>query len=272
MNKKFIIGLSLLAIGTLQAQKSEQYLHFNIGGGSNSLNYQIKDGTQKGAAGYTINAAYSYFFNEHWGLQSGIGVQSFGSQSTLNLLTTEPAVDATGESYELSTKYNNLKEKQQVLSIEIPVVGQYKYAFNSQWGLIASAGAKISIPAYKAFKTTGGDITTTGYYSQWNMVLYDLPQHGFFTTNDTYQGKLAVKPAYMAVADLGGLYKVSKKIDLYLGGYFSYGLNNILTPDSKHIFLQDRTYNGILASTQTNKVIPVSVGVKIGIYWQQGEK
>ena len=102
--------------------------------------------------------------------------------------------------------------------------------------------------------------------------MYDLPQHGFFTTNDTYQGKLAVKPAYIAVAELGGLYKISKKMDLYLGGYFNYGLNNILTPDSKHIFLQDRTYNGILASNQTAKVIPVSVGVKVGIYWQQGEK
>ena len=270
MKKQIIIGLSLLTFGILQAQKNEQYLHFNVGGGLNNLAYQLSDGVQKGQTGYTINAAYSYFFTPEWGIQTGIGVQSFGALSTTNFLTNETKIDQDGDSYELRTSYGKWQENQNALFFEIPVLAQLKYTLSQKFRLLVSAGFKVGIPISTSYKTTGGMIEATGYYSLWNIELSDLPQYGFSTISTPFQGNYSLKTTRMAVADLGTLYKLSEKADLYIGAYFNYGLTNVLNPDSKLIYQQDGKYNGILASNQTSIVKPISLGLKVGIYWQLG--
>lgn len=270
MKKQIIIGLSLLIFGLLQAQENEQYFHLNVGGGINNLSYQLSDGVQKAQTGYTINAAYSYFFTPKWGIQTGIGVQLFGSLGTINLLTTEPKVDQEGDKYDLRTNYGNWQENQNALFFEIPLVAQFKSTLSQKFRLLASAGFKIGIPISTSYKTTGGMIQTTGFYKEWNVELSDLPQYGLSTTSTSFQGNYSLKTTGMAVADLGTLYKLSNKADLYIGAYFNYGLTNVLNPDSKLIYQQDGKYNGILASNQTSIVKPTSLGVKVGIYWQLG--
>jgi outer membrane protein OmpA-like peptidoglycan-associated protein len=265
MKKQIIIGLSLLICGMIPAQQTGSYFHFNVGGGLNALSYKLLDGTQQGQAGYALNAAYSYFFTPQWGIQTGIGLQSFSSLSTQNYLSKSPDVDTDGQTYEFRSNYKNWQEKQQVIFIDIPLELQYKYTINKKVGIIASAGASISFPVSASYKTSGGTLTTTGYYSQWNVELSNMPQHGFSTFTD-FKGNLILKPAYMGIVDLGGLYKLSEKVDVYLGGYFNYGLNNVVTPDTKLMFQPNGTYNGVFASSQTSEVKPFSVGVKIGVY------
>lgn len=265
MKKQIIIGLSILIGGVMQSQEKGSYLHFNVGGGLNNLSYKLLDGTQKGQAGYTLNAAYSYFFTPEWGVQAGIGLQSFSSLSTQNYLSKTPDVDTDGQTYEFRSNYQNWQEKQQALFIDIPLELQYKRAISKKVGIIASAGANISFPISAGYKTAGGTLTTTGFYSQYNVELSNMPQHGFSTFTD-FKGNLSLKPAYMGIVDLGGLYKLSEKVDLYLGAYFNYGLNNVLTPDTKLMFQPNGTYNGVFASTQTSEVKPFSVGIKVGVY------
>lgn len=272
MKKLIIIGLSLLYWGILPAQKAEQYFHINLGGGQNNLLYNLQNGTEKGKFGYSINAAYSYFFSSQWGLQTGVGIQSFNTLSTLNLLTSTPNIDTDGDAYEFRTNYNNWKEKQQAFYLEVPLVAQYRYNFGDKFGFIASLGAKALIPIHASYETTGGEITTTGYYSQWNVELSDIPQHGFSTITTKYKGNLSLKPAYMLIIDMGGLYKLSDNVDLYLGEYFNYGLNNVIKPDTKLIYQPDGNYNSVLTSNQTNKLKPISVGIKIGLYLRLGQK
>jgi len=146
MKKQIIIGLSLLTLGMVQAQEAGQYLHFNVGGGLHNLSYQLQDGTQKGKPGFTVNAAYSYFFTPHWGVQSGLGLQSFSALSTLNLLTKANDIDDNNDAYELRTNYTSWKEKQQTLFLDIPLSVQYRHSFNDKYGLLASAGTKIAMP------------------------------------------------------------------------------------------------------------------------------
>lgn len=266
MKRHIILGLALLATVSLKAQQPGHFLHFNIGGGLNNLSYNLQNGTQKGQLGYTANAAYSYFFTNHLGLQTGVGIQSFNGSSTLNLSTTAPAIDTDGDAFELGTAYTNWKEKQQTLFVDIPLLAQYRFTVGKNLRLIASAGAKVSIPVNTKYKTTDGQIVTTGFYPQWNVELSEMPQHGFGTNAGKYDGNYTLKTAYMAIADLGGLIKLSQKKDLYLGGYFNYGLNNVLTPDNQSVSEQDGTYNGVFVSDQVKEILPVAFGVKIGVY------
>ena len=268
MKKQLTLALSFLFFNMLQAQEKQHYLHITVGGGLHNLSYDLQNGTQSGRFGNTINAGYNYFFTQHWGIQSGLGLQWFNARSTVNYLSAIPQVDIDGESFEFRAVYNNWREKQQALFMDVPLTMQYRHALSNKISLQGSAGGKISIPISSSYETTGGSITTTGYYSRLNAELSDFPEFGFTTTTNSYSGKLSLRPSYMAVADFGGLYALSPKIDLYLGAYFNYGLNNALKAKSVEIYQLDGVYNGVLASTQTTKVNPVSVGIKVGIYFR----
>ena len=272
MKKQIIIFISLFIITLSQAQETGNYLHFNVGSGQHNFSYTLKDGTQAVQSGYTANIAYSHFFTPSIGIQTGVGIQTFSALSTLNLTESTPAIDSDKDFYVFKSNFKNWQENQQVLFFEVPLTGQFKHKFSDKIGLLLTVGAKISIPVNATYKTTGGEIVTSGYYPQYNIVLTDLPQHGFTTITQSYTGKYSFNPAYMAIAELGGTYNISEKIDLYLGGYFNYGLNDILKPDTKMLYQLDGTYNGELGTYQTTSVKPFSIGVKLGLYLKVGKK
>lgn len=272
MKKLLIIGLSLLLYANTQAQEPDHYLYFNAGGGLHNLSYNLGNGNEKGNFGYSFNAGYSYFFNKNWGLQTGIGLQFFKSEATLNYTTKTPSTDTDGTTYEYRTNYNSWKEKQQLLFLDIPLGLQYRYEVNEKLQLLAGAGVKITIPVKTTYKTTGGEIITSGFYSQWNVVLSDMPQHGFNNIKEQLKGDVSLKSSFSGFADLGALYELSPKLDLYAGCYFDYGLNNVLKSNNKLVYQQDGVYNGILASNQIEHARTVSLGLKVGVLWHLGSK
>ncbi|MDD4968179.1 MAG: OmpA family protein [Paludibacter sp.] len=274
MKKQFILVLALVLFGVTQAQQTGSFIDFNVGGGYHNLSYKLQNGTEKGQFGYTLNAGYSFFFTPKWGLHTGLGFQSFNSLSNLNYLSATPAVDTQGDNYVFKANYKNWQEKQQALMLDVPLAVMFKQPVTDKWGLLASVGGKIAFPVKASFKSNGGELVTTGYYSKWNVELSDMPQHGFSTMTNTFDGKTTMKTAFMGIADLGGLYKLSEKTDLYVGAYLNYGLNNILSPKDKLIYEPTGNvgiYNGIFASTQTNSVTPFAIGVKVGVYLHLGE-
>ena len=268
MKRQIIIGLILLIWITMQAQKKNGYLSITAGGGLHGLSYNLHDGSQKGQFGYTLNVGYSYFFTHNWGLQSGIGLQSFNAESTLNYLSSVADVDSDGDSFVFRTNYKNWKEKQEALFFNIPLALQYRRSIGKKFGLLGSAGVQISIPINTSYINTGGEIVSTGYYSQWNVELKHMPQHGFSTNTIDYKGKLSLNPSYMGIVDLGSIYTLSSIVDLYVGGYINYGLNNVIQVSNKEIFQPNGVYNGVLESTQTSKVNLVAIGIKVGIYFK----
>ena len=271
MKKQIILVLGLLIAGALPAQEKGSYINLTVGGGYHNLSYSLLSGTVQKQTGYTLDAGYSYFFTPYWGIHTGLGIQTFNSQSTLNYLSNTPDVDTDGQTYDFKANYTNFQEKQQAILIDIPLAVQYRFPVSTKFTLQASVGAKVALPIQSTFKTTGGQLVTTGYYSLWNVELSDMPQHGFGSMTSTFSGNTTLKPAYMGIADLGGLVKLSQRLDLYVGGYINYGLNNVLTPDSKLIYQPNGKYNGIFASSQTDHVTPISFGVKIGVYFHLGK-
>jgi hypothetical protein len=108
-------------------------------------------------------------------------------------------------------------------------------------------------PVKTTYKSTGGELVTSGLYSQWNVELKDLPQHGFNTITDQIKGNVSVKASCAAYAEAGALYGLTPRLDLYAGGYIDLGLNNVLKSDNRLIYQMDGVYNGVLASNQTDK-------------------
>lgn len=263
-----LLVIILLGAGNLQAQDSKHYLHFDFGGGIHDLNYGVSSGTVKAGYGYSASVGYSYFLGAHWGLQTGVAIQSFEAQSTINGLLTMSAVDSKGDAYQFRNQYTNWQEKQQALFVDVPLTVQYRHFYNKNIGLLVSVGGKVSIPVSGSYKTTGGDMRTTGYYSQWNAELYDLPLHGFTNYSSTFSGDLSLKTAFSGIADVGCMVKLSEKMSLYLGGYLDYGLNSVISASNRPLYQPDGTYNGVLASDHAKEVKPIAFGLKLGICWQ----
>jgi OmpA-OmpF porin, OOP family len=267
----YLFVIFLLISISLRAQDSKHYLHFDVGGGIHDLNYGVSSGTVKAGYGYSASVGYSYFFGAHWGLQAGVAIQSFEAQSTINGLLTMSAVDSKGDAYQFRNQYTNWQEKQQALFVDLPLTVQYRHFFNKNIGLLVSVGGKVSIPVSGSYKTTGGEMRTTGYYSQWNAELYDLPLHGFTNYSSAFSGDLSLKTAFSGIADVGCLVKLTDKMSLYLGGYLDYGLNSIISARTNPVYQPDGTYNGMLASDLVKNVKPIAFGLKVGICRQMGK-
>lgn len=274
-NKYIAIGLCLIALNGLKAQDPGHYLHVSAGGGIHNLSYKLINGTTENQFGYNGNLAYSWFFSKKWGVQTGVGMQTFSGLGTMNdHMYATPMTDEMGHAYDYRVSYNYWKEKQKTMMVDIPLALQFRQFFNQNVGLLMSAGAKIAFPVKSTYESTSeGDLITTGYYPQYALELSNMSAHNFNKSNSVHKGDNKFNMAYFGIADLGLLFKMSEKTDFYLGGYLNYGLNNILKSSSTaEVYQTNGVYNGMLASNQTSKVTPISYGVKMGFYFALGKK
>lgn len=267
MKKQIIIGLSLVYCLLLNAQDTTSVIHFDFGRGTHDLTPKAKSYLVQGdGSGYTFNAGYDYYFTPSMSIKTGIGIQTFSGLSTLNLSTATPAIDQLNRSYEFRSVFTNWQEKQNVVFINIPVAYQYRYRLNPYCGLIGSAGLKLSIPIASTYESTGnGSFMTTGYYSQWDTEVSDVPEYGFGTYTTVPKGHSPINVYCSATADLGGFVKVAEKTDLYVGFYLDYGLNSIKKSSTKDLYQTDGVYNGVFSSNISTKIFPTAMGIKVGI-------
>lgn len=255
----------LLFAGVVQAQEKGHYLKFDLGGGLHKINYTLENGTLQPGFGLTGNMAYNYFFTPNWGVGSGLGIQTYKSIATLNYMSSTPAVDTDGDTYEYRLYYSDWQETQRMWMLDIPIALSYQHFFGEKVGMLISTGTKISLPIKSTYETTDGQIASRGYYPQWNVELADMPQHNFNTYSEFPGSDIPSKLNLSLFADFGMLYKIKSSMDLYLAAYVGYGLSDVANPSELDIYQEDGLYNGILASNQLTKANLFSVGLKVGI-------
>ena len=241
MKKLLFTYLAITITCVAQGQVKERFISLTAGGGLHQLRYQLDNGSSKGGAGFSLNAGYTIFVSKNWGISSGVWLHSLRTEGTINCTTATPDIDSEGENYELRTYYKGWKEEQKALLISIPLTATFRHTLTPKLGVMANAGAMVSIPVSATYKAVGGTISTTGYYSRWNVEISDLPEQGFHTYTSRPTGDLSLRPALSLCANLGGTYLLTESISLYADVYASYGLNSMLKPDSKPILQKDGT-------------------------------
>lgn len=272
--KKILLTTTVLflTITGFGQQPAGHYMYLNGGGGMHNLSYSLTNGKYDNGKGFTINAGYGYFFHRHWGFSAGLGVKSMSAEASLNnFMLGFPSVDSEGVNYEYRNYFSNWKEQQKTMLIDLPLAFQNRF-FWRKFTFQTSLGLMVSFPTNNEFEVKEGEITTTGYYSQWNVELKDMPQHGFTTLTSHPQGDISLKTAYSAFGEFGVLYSLTGTFSLYAGGYYHQGLNNIIADQKKPVYESNGVYNGVLHSALTDNVKPLAVGVKVGIVWTFGKK
>lgn len=229
MNKinKRIIGLTVLALSALTTVTTYgQELELSAGGGFSGLsknNTNLTDGNTFG-----ISVSYMHPLNQSWKI--GLGGE-FGFYTLSKKLDTYQgsymAVDPEGQDFEFRYRISDYAEDLKGSYIGIPVKVQYEglRIGISKFSIYASAGLKYQL--YSKVKSTQrlGNLSTSGYYQQWDAELHNPADAGFGDFGSrSLERKFKLESGLFALGEVGVKYALSKHQSLYLGIYGDYDL------------------------------------------------
>ncbi|WP_338839588.1 OmpA family protein [Flavobacterium ginsenosidimutans] len=225
---KIKITIAVLALFNISIEAQE--LNFKINAGPSGILYDSSIGDGKLKFGGGIGVGYTYFFSGHWGITAGVDVtysqNSFGLDNGTTISSYE--VDDQTSAFEYRVTPTNYKEDQHFISAAIPLMMQYRTSIASQTGLYFGFGGKILFPGKQTVKASASELQLSGYYPDVNLLVDDLPSHGFGKVTD-WQDKTAVSldPAFLLSAETGLAFRLKERTQLYTGIYIDYGLTDL---------------------------------------------
>ena len=265
-------------------------LQFYLGGAYSSMGYALQDGRNLGHIGGEVSVRYAYFFTPEWGLGLGVDFSTYGSRAKLNTtLQWDGQADTDGELYNHRAVTHDWKEDQRTYMLSIPLTVQYQHRFNGKAGIFAALGGFVGFPLVSNYRLVSGAVEHRGEYPQWDLELFDLANHDFYTEHigDAFtkeQHPLALKQIAAGVKlDLGAIVPLTEKLDLFAGVYGSVVCNDLHTEQHelgwqqadyndyrRHDFMPE--YQGLANSTYTNAIRPWEAGIKLGVHFRPAKK
>lgn len=257
--------------------QADNYVGMTVGGGLNTMTFSPVNGRHSLGLGFDGGLHYVHFFNEHWGIGSGVHYTYANSYALYDFSeVTSGLVHANNTSihYDLTTKFDNWKERQTMGLVGIPVEAFYRMLIGERWVFVGGIGFQLDIPVYGYYGATKGQYSTSGtFQALGSYVISDMPEHGFNTYDATFNSKIKNTAVCLSlVADAGAQYALSDNWALYLGVYAGYGLTDMMGSNSAEPLLllnavdpSKLDYNGTFASNEVNSLHLFRLGVKVGI-------
>ena len=256
-----------------QYSKHFHNLDVGVGMGYHSVQFKLDgDGTKKGRVGFNAIANYRIAMFDRVHFTAGVGLTSYSATSEYdNLIEVVPNVDPeNGEKYEFKASFYNWNELQRSMDLEIPVGAYYLVPLpHSMWKFVAGGGLKMDIPVSKKYKTKNskndGKLVRSGEFESTNVEYNNLPQHGFYNSQD-YSGKATMKAAGISLyGDVGMMTTLGHTSNsLYFGAYFSHSLLNSLKGEGVNLYdPSSETYSGIVSSNLVDKTHLMAVGIRV---------
>jgi len=220
---------------------------------------------------------YTYFFHRNVGIGIGVGIHHVGAIAKIN--DHDTFYDLTdpgyffGDRYDLTYTAKNLREKQNLWAIEVPLVLQFEKKWGKN-GIYAGIGVKGYFPFSARVGFTDGTIQIDKIYDKLLEVTYkpDVDVHLDPKELKGKSVKTKMRCSVDILADFGGIIGLARSTDLYIGIYGSYGFLNILPKNGidlsyldKSDFVVDRL-TGKYVNT-TDKWNLWQVGAKIGFHF-----
>ena len=256
------------------------YIEAHVGLGFGSLGYRLAGASNRtnGSLSGILQLQYAYFFHPNWGVGAGLWFTNYTTYAHIGGPYTW--LDQTDTDYELhydhTARVNRWRERETIHNLGIPISVQFQYE-QEDWKarIFASLGIAPSFSVMKQYRVLEGEIAHSGYYPAWDLTLTDVHEFGtkYYTNLPSAQGSLSVRPQVALFADLGALRPITKQIDLFVGGYFHFVMNDANSSakhalgwkDATFTFMED--YTGAYATDLASASHPWEAGVKVGIHW-----
>lgn len=282
MKKKnlfFLLCANFLLIGSLSAKTSQFRLYTAAGGGIHSFLYSVEGGYRENSLGYFVSAGYSKPLNKQWELGIAVQIGSANSLCTLNSVDEENRIDhGNGDiPYIYRIYYTQLKEKQNITYLSVPISFSYKFDLKKKWQLYVSSSINGFFPISSNFKRTAGLIESRGYYPDLGIEFQRIPQHGFFVDGSRQKGNWSCERGLSFGLDLGFSKQIKPDKHVFAGIHFNHSMSNTLKTADNKLVDDQLAYNGLLNSNKIESVVPFCAGLKIGYAsdftkeWEIGE-
>lgn len=258
-----------------------EMLSFGVGGGLNTfffkptLDRPLDSGEMNSESvlslGFTISSRYVFFFqNSNFGVGSGVDFLQYRTKARLDGCIVTPSYDQeNGQAFDLIESFAGWEEKGRMYAFEFPLGVYYKVPFSEKANMVAGLGGKLVVPVLSRYEVSSGTYAVRGYYPQTNVVIKDLPHHGFVNSDPYASGALKTKLAFSVYGELGFNFSVSEKVMLYTGFYCNYGLTSILNDKKNKVTDLWNDYfvdtESLFATRIVDKVQLFSLGLKLGI-------
>lgn len=250
MGKYLFVLVAIFLQTSLFGQKESFVLSLNGGSTYTLIKNSIQDSKSTEKLGYIFNLQFNVALSHTVGIGIGAGYSKFSSDVSLDkYYKATAAIDNEGDNYEYRVYASNLKENQLINFIEIPFLLVLQNQDHKKFKMSLGIGAKAMVPVQSHFYGTSGEIETRGFYSQYNVELSNMPNHGFdiFPIKEA-SGQLSTKVSYAALMELGANISLGKfYLTLDITG--TYGLTSISL--SRELFTPDHGYQS-LSSISSN--------------------
>lgn len=270
--KKVLIWAALMAFACqLHAKEDTTYsvgaphaICLEWGGGLQTHLYDLNEATRKLDAGATVGIRYQ-FIPKHWGFVIGFQASHQKSHATLHLNYAQQSAHGDNNmEYTRYTQFNDWEETQSVLTLEMPILAQYRNTFSNKWGMQIGLGIYLATPIKGKYTTSGGNYVTTGYFESTNIEYEELINHGFLTESEGKSHAIEnLKNHIGAMAEIGFIRAMGDHSAFYLGFYGQYGFTNNISPSGNYL-IENGAYQGIFGSREVSKVHALKAGVKMG--------
>lgn len=206
-----------------------------------------------------------YMFSKKIGI--GVGLSSGSITAGFDINSSEIQFsnlyqDIDEDLYHPIYEGSSFKEVSTYRSIDVPVYLTYEQQFNKfsgylNMGFIYSTYSKLKY-------TLDGTTTRKGYYPDYSVILYDIPEYGFtdmeYSSNEELQLD-APSSGISALISFGVLYDLSQKISLKFGVNRVQGLTNLQGNIPSD-------FESFHSSAYLDKIKYNATGVEVGLYYK----
>lgn len=208
------------------------YMGVTIGGGLNTMLYSMDSGSQTPGFGMDLGVHYTHFFSAigvgvglHYTAANAYAVYNF--DEVTNGLTH---ADNPGAHYNLTTHYDNWKERQNMTVLGLPIEVFYRTHIGGGRHFICGLGVEFDLPMRGGYSGVDGSYTTSGVFPAIGTYpVSDMPEHGFGTFYEVPDTPIEdLKAGVSVLADIGLRMPLGSGGGWYIGIYGSYGLTSLL--------------------------------------------
>jgi len=249
------------------------WLH--VGGGyANNTFKKLKDISVRNSYFAMLEVGYTYFFHRNVGIGIGIGIHHAGAIAKINDSDVMTLLNEKyfNDRYDVTYHTKNLKEKQNIWAIEVPLVLQFEKKWGKH-GIYAGVGIKGYFPFSSRVGFSYGTVDIKKIEDDLLKVTYtDLVVHMDPKKFKGQSVKMKPRCSVDILADFGGIFGIARSADVYLGVYGSYGFLNILPKKQTNLDALDK--NDLVTGMLVDKYVNTSkkwnlwqVGAKIGFHF-----
>ncbi len=207
-----------------QSYKSEIY---------NSSKYADSSWRFGSGSGFSATFEIEYSFTQKIIFSAGIGISSYKGKAWLDNfnnygINAISRTDIDNETYYLYNQVNYLEEFTEVKALSLPIKIKYRFKPGKKWDFFIDGGLKL-LQTTSASVKARGESTWQGYYPQYHIVLYDIPEYGFTTYSIDSNNDIPNYNKLMLslIGNIGLSHSLGKKMNFDLGIFYERGISDL---------------------------------------------